>query len=61
MNQSANTALKLEIAEKNEMFTAADYLASIDDGREIYIYGEKVRSVTTHPAFRNSAQSIARL
>ena len=61
MSKSAATALKLEITEKNEMFTSVDYLASIDDGREVFIYGEKVRSVTTHPAFRNSAQSIARL
>ncbi|PCE25341.1 Pyoverdin chromophore biosynthetic protein pvcC [Paraburkholderia acidicola] len=61
MSKSVSAALKLEIAEKNDMFTADDYLASIDDGREVFIYGEKVRSVTTHPAFRNSAQSVARL
>ena len=61
MSQSASAALRLEIAEKNEMFTAQDYLASLDDGREVYIYGEKVRNVTAHPAFRNSARSVARL
>ena len=31
------------------------------DGREVYIYGERVKDVTTHPAFRNAARSIARL
>ena len=31
------------------------------DGREIYIYGERVKDVTTHPAFRNSAASVALL
>jgi 4-hydroxyphenylacetate 3-monooxygenase len=38
-----------------------EYLASLRDGREIWIYGEKIDDVTTHPAFRNGARSIARL
>jgi 4-hydroxyphenylacetate 3-monooxygenase len=42
-------------------FTAAEYLDSLRDGREIWIYGEKVGDVTTHPAFRNTARMIARL
>ena len=42
-------------------FTGAEYLASLNDGREVYIYGERVENVTTHPAFRNGARSIARL
>jgi 4-hydroxyphenylacetate 3-monooxygenase len=42
-------------------FTGAEYLASLNDGREVYIYGERVANVTTHPAFRNTARSIARL
>jgi 4-hydroxyphenylacetate 3-monooxygenase len=37
------------------------YLASLQDAREVYIYGERVPDVTTHPAFRNSCRSIARL
>lgn len=41
--------------------TGDEYLESLDDGREVWIYGEKVKNVTTHPAFRNSARSIARL
>jgi 4-hydroxyphenylacetate 3-monooxygenase len=49
------------IAEKGRPFTGAEYLASLRDGREIYIYGERVEDVTTHPAFRNAARSIARL
>jgi hypothetical protein len=61
MSQSAVTALKLDIADKNGMFTASHYLASIDDGREVFVYGEKVLSVATHPVLCNSAQSIARL
>ncbi|MEA2318077.1 MAG: 4-hydroxyphenylacetate 3-monooxygenase [Solirubrobacteraceae bacterium] len=42
-------------------FTGEEYLESLRDGREIWIYGERVDDVTTHPAFRNSARSIARL
>src|SRR5262245_65036127 len=42
-------------------FTGAQYLESLRDGREVYVYGERVKDVTMHPAFRNSARSIARL
>ncbi|MEA3215932.1 MAG: 4-hydroxyphenylacetate 3-monooxygenase, partial [Acidimicrobiia bacterium] len=42
-------------------FTGAEYLESLRDGRTVYFHGERVKDVTTHPAFRNSARSIARL
>jgi aromatic ring hydroxylase len=38
-----------------------EYLESLRDGREVYIYGERVDDVTTHPAFRNTARMTARL
>jgi aromatic ring hydroxylase len=41
--------------------TGAEYLASLDDGRAVYIYGERVDNVTKHPAFRNTARMTARL
>jgi 4-hydroxyphenylacetate 3-monooxygenase len=41
--------------------TGAKYLESLRDGREVWIYGEKVDDVTLHPAFRNAARSVARL
>ena len=41
--------------------TSADYLASLSDGREVYIYGERVKDVTKHQAFRNTAKMVARL
>jgi len=44
------------IAQKGRPFTGAEYLESLRDGREIYIYGERVKDVTTHPAFRNAAR-----
>ena len=49
------------IGAKGRPFTGAEYLASLRDGREVYVYGERVDDVTTHPAFRNAARSIARL
>jgi 4-hydroxyphenylacetate 3-monooxygenase len=42
-------------------FTGAEYLASLDDGREVYVEGERVANLADHPAFRNAARSIARL
>jgi 4-hydroxyphenylacetate 3-monooxygenase len=41
--------------------TGEEYLESLRDGREVWLHGERVEDVTTHPAFRNSARSIARL
>ena len=41
--------------------TGAEYLESLRDGREVWLYGERVADVTTHPAFRNTARMIARL
>jgi 4-hydroxyphenylacetate 3-monooxygenase len=57
------TRMKSEdaIAAPGRPFTGAEYLASLRDGREVYIYGERVDDVTTHPAFRNAARSVARL
>jgi 4-hydroxyphenylacetate 3-monooxygenase len=45
----------------DELMTGAEYLASLDDARAVYLYGERIRKVAEHPAFRNSARSIARL
>src|SRR5258705_11534200 len=57
------TRMKSEdvIGAKGRPFTGAEYLESLRDGREIYIYGERVEDVTTHPGFRNAARSVARL
>lgn len=46
---------------KQRPFTGEEYLESLRDGREVYIYGERVKDVTTHPAMRNAAVSMARL
>src|SRR6266436_9603681 len=41
--------------------TGSEYIESLRDDREVFIYGERVKDVTTHPAFRNTARMIARL
>jgi 4-hydroxyphenylacetate 3-monooxygenase len=41
--------------------TGDEYIASLQDGREVYIHGERVEDVTTHPAFRNPIRMAARL
>ncbi|MGZ3349233.1 MAG: 4-hydroxyphenylacetate 3-hydroxylase family protein [Xanthobacteraceae bacterium] len=41
--------------------TGNEYMETLRDGREIWIYGERVADVTTHPAFRNSVRMTARL
>ncbi len=46
---------------KSRPYTGAEYLASLKDGREVYIYGERVKDVTEHPAFRNASRSVAKL
>ena len=46
---------------KTRPMTGAEYIESLRDGREIYLYGERVKDVTSHPAFRNPARMIARL
>ncbi len=52
---------EVKTESRTKPFTGAEYLESLRDGREIWIYGEKVKDVTTHPAFRNSVRMIARL
>ena len=49
------------IEGKKRPFTGAEYLESLRDGREIYVYGERVKDVTKHPAFRNAAASAAKI
>jgi hypothetical protein len=56
MNAQASKA-----GEARGPMTGAEYLESLRDDREVYIYGERVKDVTTHPAFRNTARMTARL
>jgi 4-hydroxyphenylacetate 3-monooxygenase len=41
--------------------SSTDYLESLRDGRQVFVDGEKVKDVTTHPAFAGGARSLANL
>jgi len=41
--------------------TGSEYLKSLDDGRAVFVGGERVANVAAHPAFREAARSVARL
>jgi 4-hydroxyphenylacetate 3-monooxygenase len=41
--------------------TGEQHIASLRDGREIYLDGERVEDVTTHPAYRGAVASIGRM
>jgi 4-hydroxyphenylacetate 3-monooxygenase len=41
------------------MRPAADYVASLRDGRAVFLDGERVADVTTHPAFAEPIRRVA--
>jgi 4-hydroxyphenylacetate 3-monooxygenase len=45
----------------DDLLTGDSYVESLRDGREVYLYGERVTDVTTHPAFAQSVRSMAHL
>jgi aromatic ring hydroxylase len=51
----------MAVRTATKLLSGEQYLESLRDGRQVYFDGEKVKDVTEHPAFRNSARSIARL
>ncbi len=54
--------MTVETVERTTLpLTGEEYLESLRDGREIWIYGERVKDITTHPAFRNATRMVARL
>lgn len=53
-NESKNT-------EKNEMYTGKEFISSLEDDRQVYINGQRLKNITIHPAFYNSIKSISSL
>lgn len=45
---------------KTRPLTGQEYLESLRDDREVYLYGERVKDVASHPAFHNPARMVAR-
>jgi 4-hydroxyphenylacetate 3-monooxygenase len=43
------------------MRTGSEFLRSLDDGRQVFLEGERVGRVSDHPAFREAARRIAAL
>jgi 4-hydroxyphenylacetate 3-monooxygenase len=41
--------------------TGVENLERLGDGRETWLYGERVKDVTPHPACRDAARMLARL
>ena len=50
-----------QVSSTGSLRTGADYLRSLNDGRQVFVDGEKVADVTVHPAFREAARSVAQL
>ena len=48
-----------DVASERPM-TGQEYLDSLRDDRAVYIYGERVKDITEHPAFRNTSRMLAR-
>jgi 4-hydroxyphenylacetate 3-monooxygenase len=61
LQESALTPSDAAGARVTRPMTGSEYIDSLRDGREVYLYGERVEDVTTHPAFRNAVRMTARL
>src|ERR1700729_1294251 len=62
MPEHENTqTVALNSTTRTRPFTSQEFIESLRDEREIWIYGERVKDVTTHPAFRNTVRMLARL
>jgi 4-hydroxyphenylacetate 3-monooxygenase len=60
----ASPARAAGIEAEKEMIptkTGPDHIASLQDGRSVYIYGAQVADVTTHKAFRNAIRTVGAL
>ncbi|GGQ53381.1 4-hydroxyphenylacetate 3-hydroxylase [Kitasatospora griseola] len=47
--------------EPRGLLTGARYLAELDDGRELYLDGQRIGNPAEHPAFRPAAEELGRL
>jgi 4-hydroxyphenylacetate 3-monooxygenase len=61
VNPVPDAARKAAQTFATKPMTGHEYIESLKDDREIYLQGERVKDVTTHPAFRNPIRMTARL
>lgn len=59
--QQSNTSDRIQPVNPKLPMTGDEYIEALKDAREVYLHGERVNDVTTHPAFRNSVRMVARL
>lgn len=50
-----------DISLASGALTGARYIDSLRDGREVWLDGQKIQDVTTHPAFRGMVHELARI
>ena len=53
--------MSLDIADAKGALTGERYIQSLRDGREVWLNGERVADVTTHPAFMGAIREFARI
>jgi 4-hydroxyphenylacetate 3-monooxygenase len=61
MTERPDDATNTEAPRQTRPLTGDEYIESLRDDREIFIYGDRVKDLTTHPAFRNPVRMTARL
>lgn len=61
MTDLQDAAVTTGARRKTRPLTGDEYIESLRDDREIYLYGDRVKDVTSHPAFRNPVRMTARL
>ena len=61
VNPAAESPVNKRVNFASAPMTGDEYIESLRDGREVWIHGERVEDVTTHPAFRNPIRMVARL
>ena len=53
--------MALDTTKSLGAMTGARYIESLKDGREVWLDGEKIQDITTHPAFTGIVHELARI
>ena len=61
MPASSSNGASSSTTPRQRPLNGEEYLASLRDGREVWVHNERVADPTTHPALRNAARMVARL
>src|SRR5262245_55340922 len=58
-SRARRAILTADSKERAMLRTGKEHLETLRDGRVVYVGSERVADVTTHPAFRNAAATVA--